>query len=140
MKNQKGLALLELLVVIFVVGVIVLVIANLPNAVNLINAGNYQSIAKQIAAERVEYLRAQGFSLLPGFGATTFSDARLARLPSGQATQYVESCPDTICPDTIFNPASPDPVKVVKIKVTWVEGGLDKMAEVATLISDGGLK
>ncbi len=96
---NKGFSLLEMLFVVVIAGVIVLVVANIPNSIGLIGKSKYESVAKEIALERMEVLRSLTYDNLAN-GSTVLSDPRISQLPTGSGTTLIEDCPPATCPNS----------------------------------------
>jgi prepilin-type N-terminal cleavage/methylation domain-containing protein len=129
---QIGFSLIEILLVITVTGMLLLIIANITPAMSLITTSNHESTARQIAAKKIEQIRAQGYDNIAN-GITPISDPRLSSLTQGAAATTVVDCPSNIC--TIS-----ESVKSVTIQVSWVENNKPAVFSLSTLISKGGLK
>lgn len=136
-KKQKGFLLIELVLVLLIFGLIVLMIVNLPSSIRLVGLSKNSSIAKEIAAAKIENLRSIGFENLVT-GATTLDDPRLSRLPSSSGNITIEDCPITICTQTEIN--GNIKIKLARVKVSWRENNTNKDITFDTLISEGGLK
>jgi type II secretory pathway pseudopilin PulG len=129
---QSGFSLVELILVIAVAIMILAILANITPAMNLINTSNHETTAQQIAAKRLEQIRAQGFDSLAN-GTSNISDPRLTSLTQGDAITIISDCPSAICTNN-------EPIKSVEIEVSWVENNKPVKYSLNTLISDGGLK
>lgn len=129
---QTGFSLVELILVIAVAIMILAVLTNITPALNLINTSNRETIAQQIAAKRIEQIRAQGYESLAN-GTSPISDPRLNSLAQGDAITVVSDCPLEICTNN-------EPVKSVEIKISWMENNKPTSYSLNTLISEGGLK
>lgn len=129
--NENGFSLIEIILVIIAVFFLALLIANLPSSVSSINKSRHTSIARDIAAKQIDYLRKQPYENL-AFGTNSFPDSSLDRLAGAAAAYEIESCPLSICADTEL-------VKQVKVTVTWLESGESKTVELVTLVGQGGI-
>lgn len=134
MNKQKGFSLVEIILAIMVVALIVALITNLPNSFSLIGASRRYATAKDIATKRLENLRLNGFSNLGLPGTTSFSDSRLAVLPSATATYTIADCPPSICTHGETD------IKQVNVTLTWQEKNQTRTINLYTFISSGGLK
>lgn len=131
MNNQKGTSLVEIILVIAIIGFIAMLIVNLPAAINLIGKSGHQSLAKEIASQKIEDLRALGYEGIT-LGTSQINDSRLASLPAGSGTIVVEECLD-ICTNNELT-------KKVEVKLAWQESGQAQSLQMSTLISEGGLR
>lgn len=135
--KEKAFSLLEMIFVIAIAGVIILVIANIPNSLSLIGKSNHETIAKEVAIQKIEELRSITYTNLSN-GPQNIVDARLSELPEGTGTFTVENCPLTICPtDDAQNITK---IKLVTVAISWKETQEQKTFELTTLISEGGLQ
>lgn len=130
--SEKAFSIVELLIVVVVAGAIILVVANIPNSIGLIGQSKNESIAKDVATQKIELLRGQTYANLAN-GTTPIIDQRVSNLPGGTATTSVEDCPLSIC-------AAGQAVKKVTVTISWTEKSEPKSVILTTLISDGGLQ
>lgn len=130
--RKNGFSIIELIIVIAVAGAIVLVVANIPNSIGLIGKSKNESIAKEVATQRIEALRGQSYVNLAN-GTTPIIDTRVSALPGGTATSSIEDCPVAICPTA-------QSIKKVTVTISWTEKNEPKSVILTTLISDGGLQ
>ena len=131
MHKQKGISLVEFVLVIATIGFLVLLVANLPSSLASISRSSHQSIANSVANKQLEVLRKQGASNLSN-GVTNFTDSSLNKLPNVSASYSVSDCPVTIC-------TSQEPMKDVKVTITWKEMAEQKQVSLSTLIANQGL-
>ena len=131
-QNTKAFSLIEMLVVVVIAGVIVLVVANIPNAMGLIGKSKHESIAKEVAVQKIESLRSQTYANLAN-GSSSINDVRVTGLPNGAGTTLIEDCPIEICPTA-------DTIKKITVTVSWSESQETKSVVLTTLISEGGLQ
>lgn len=134
MKKQEGVTLVEVVLAILALSALVIVINNLPPSLSAITRNRHISAARDVAGKQMEYLRQLGYDNLPSSG--TFTDAALNDLPFSQASFEVSDCPISIC--TSGDP-NKEPAKLVKVDVGWNESGDEKLVELTTIISKGGL-
>lgn len=134
-KSEKGFSIIELLLVIMIVGFIALMVTNIPSSLRLIGKSKYESIAREIATQRIEDLRNTTYTGLANTGGAPnpITDSRLSRLPSGKGEIFIEDCPITICTNN-------EVIKKIIVKVSWSESGQIKDVQFTTLISQGGLQ
>jgi prepilin-type N-terminal cleavage/methylation domain-containing protein len=137
LKNNKGFSLLEMIFVIVIAGAIILVIANIPNSIGLIGKSKHETIAKDIAIQKIEELRSITYTNLP-LGPQTIVDTRISQLPGGSGSFNVENCPVEIC--TTDTESNFTKTKKVTVTLTWREPQEQKSVEITTLISEGGLQ
>ncbi len=130
--NTKGFSLMEVVVVVMIAGFIVIILAQLPNSLGLIGNSKHESLAKQIAAKKIEDLRSQTYDNLVN-GQAVVTDSRFSELPSASGEVLVEDCPATICKDN-------EQTKKITVTINWKDTGKDKKLNVNTLISKGGLQ
>lgn len=129
---EQGASLIELVLAVIIVGFIVFIIISLPNSINLVGKSHYVSLAKDIASQNMESIRAKTYANLAD-GASPISDSRLADLPSASGTITISACPSSICKNG-------EQTKEVDIEVNWLEGSVNKKALLSTFVSEGGLK
>lgn len=133
MKKNSGFSLIEILIVIALAGAIILVIANIPLAIRLIGISNNESLAKQIAAQKIEDLRSQTYDNL-GNGTSQINDRRLNSLPSSISSVVIEDCSPQICTNGELL------IKQITISIGWKDGDKNKNIQIVTLVSKGGLQ
>ena len=129
---QSGYSLVELVLVIFVAGLIILVLANIVPAMNFINGSSHENVARQIAAKQLEDIRAQGYDNVAK-GSSSFSDSRLNTLSHGAGSVIISDCPSNICLNNEL-------IYTVKIQITWIENGKNKIFTIDTLLAKGGIR
>ncbi len=130
--NNRAFSIIEIIMVIAVAGAIVLVVANIPNSIGLIGRSKNESIAKEVATQKIEQLRGQTYANLAS-GTTPITDQRISSLPGGTGTSAIEDCPVTICPTA-------QDVKKVTVTISWTEKNEPRSVILSTLISEGGLQ
>ncbi len=132
LRSQKGVSLIEILLVVVIIGFIALLTTSLPSSIGLIGVSDKTSLANDIAAKQIEYLRHQTFINLAN-GSNSFTDLRLSNLPSGGGTYLIEDCPVSVC-------ASDEEIKKATVTVTWSDKGVTRSVKITTFISEGGLQ
>lgn len=128
---QKGISLLEVLIVITTISFLGILLANIPATISAISRSRHYSIAKEIAARKIDELRKTTYSNLAN-GTNSFADTDLAKLQSSSASWVVINCPTTIC-------SSSEPAKQVSVTVSWFEGSEAKSVQLTTLVGEGGV-
>lgn len=131
MSAQRGVSLIETILVVLALGFIVILMANLPNALGLIQKSKHVGIAREIAAKAIEDKRATSYINLVN-GATSISDSRLNILPSGSGQIDISDCDPTICTNS-------EPIKKIKVTVTWKDLSKTQTIVLETFIGQGGL-
>ena len=132
-RKQIGFSLVELVIAVSLVGVIVLIVGNIPNAIRLVTSSESESVVRQVAAKKIEDIRAAGYENLPEQGTTAISDSRLSQLKSPSAFMVVDDCPVNIC-------SSDEAVRQVTLTISWSEDGEPKTYQIVTLIGEDGLR
>lgn len=130
--KAKGFSLIEVVIVIMIAGFIVIILAQLPNSLGLIGNSKHESIAKQIAAKKIEDLRSQTYDNLVN-GQSVVTDSRFSELPSAGGEVQIEDCPAEICKNN-------EQTKKITVTINWKDAGKAKTLNVNTLISKGGLQ
>ena len=102
-NSNSGFSLLEVLVTIFFIGLILVLYQSVLSKVRLIRYVDNQEIALRVANNKIEELRAGGYSALPASGS--FSDSQLNILSSCTAAMAI----------TDFNATT----KTVVITIEW---------------------
>lgn len=113
------------------IGVLILLLANLPNAMGLISKSKNISLAREIAVKEIEDKRSLSFINLVN-DTSPISDSRIVLLPQGSGTVTVDDCKVEICTNN-------EPVKEVKVTITWRENSKDQEITLNTFIGEGGL-
>lgn len=131
-ESQKGISLIEILVVVLICGLIVGVIINIVPSVNLIGNSNRETLAKQVASQKIEDIRTQGYDNL-GNGVQEITDSRLSALQEASATATISDCPQSICTNSEL-------LKKVDVLISWIENSSPKNFQVTTFVGKGGLK
>lgn len=129
---MRGAAIIEIVLVTSLVGLMGLLILNWPNSFSLNQNSQYQTLAKQIASQKIEDLRLQTYANLAN-GETQIQDQRLQNLPSSAATLTISDCPPVLC-------TNQENIKQISIVITWLEKGSTQSVAFNTLIAEGGLK
>lgn len=106
-KFKNGFSLLEVVVAIFIIGTIFLLYQACSNAILLTRNAKNQEIALRVANNKMEELRATGYTALPANGS--FTDSLLGSLPNSSANMT-------------FNDFNSD-TKHVLIIVQWQDSG-----------------
>jgi Tfp pilus assembly protein PilV len=102
-KSKSGFSLVEVLVTIFFVGLILVLYQTALSKMHLIRYVKNEQIALQVANNKIEELRAGGYSALPSSGV--FSDSQLDALSNCTANMAI----------TDFNAST----KTVAITIEW---------------------
>lgn len=131
MMHQRGVSLVETILVVLAIGFIVILMANLPNALGLVTKARHISLAKEIAAKQIEDKRAISYINLAN-GTSPISDSRLSLLPLGAGIMEVVDCNPTICTNA-------EPIKHVKVTVSWKDNLKEQNISLETFIGEGGL-
>jgi prepilin-type N-terminal cleavage/methylation domain-containing protein len=132
-EKQDGFSLVELVIAVSLVGVIVMIVGNIPNAIRLVTSSQSESLVRQIAAKKIEDVRAAGYESLPEQGTTNITDSRLGQLNNSAAFMVVDECPATIC-------TADEEVRQVTLTISWSEEGEPKTYQIVTLIGEDGLR
>ena len=130
--HEKGFSLVELVLVSAVVIFLATLILNLPSAISSINKSRHRSIAKDITARQIDYLRKQLYAVGMANGTSAFADPSLISLPFSSAQYSIEDCPAQTC-------GSGNEAKMVKVTVSWNESGDAKSVELTTIMAEGGI-
>lgn len=128
---MKGVSLVEIILVVFAIGFIVILMTNLPNALGLVTKSRHISLAKEIATKQIEDKRDISYLNLVN-DITPISDPRLNFLPSGAGTVEVTDCNPIICTNS-------EPIKHVKVTVSWNDNQKNQNIFLETFIGEGGL-
>lgn len=131
MRSKKGVSLVESLMAVAMLGILVLLLANLPSAMGLISKSKNISLAREIAVKEIEDKRSLSYINLAN-DTSAITDSRINLLPHGLGTVVVEDCNPEIC-------TNDEPIKEVKVTVSWKESNKDQMITLNTFIADGGL-
>lgn len=125
MTRFRGFSLIEVTVSIFIVGVMLLLLQALLQSGALIRMSKHQSIALSIAQNKLESLRADGYTTLPSSG--TFSDSLISTLPIAATTTLTVS---------VYNAET----KQVSVSVVWQDPGsaASSTVSLSTLITETG--
>ena len=123
---RGGFTLLEIVLSLFLVLAIIVMLLSASGTFVSSRNSNLRSIAAKIESREIETLRKMNFDSLPASGS--FTDSDLSKLPQGSAAQ-------TLSPYQ----TSPD-IKLVTIRVNWIENGATKSITEDTLIYRNGLK
>ena len=125
MTRFRGFSLIEVTVSIFIVGVMLLLLQAILQSGTLIRISRHQSIALSIAQNKLESLRADGYTTLPSSG--TFSDSLISMLPVAATTTLTVS---------VYNTET----KLVSASVVWRDPGSPASSTVSlsTLITEAG--
>lgn len=122
--RSTGFTLIEVLVAIFLVGTATVLFGAALNTLAFTRSVRYDDTALRIAQQKLETLRAGGYSSLPASGS--FSDPLLANLPDGYASTTVSD----------FNAKT----KEVIVEVGWQQAGkATRSISLSTLITQSGL-
>lgn len=132
-SKQSGFSLIELLLVIVMVGFIATLIFNLPQSLRLNGMSSHETLAKEIASEQIEKLRAKTYDNIGGNGTTSISDPRMSKLASGTGTITVADCPSSICSNN-------ERIKHVTVTISWKDQDKTSSIKYDTLVAQGGLK
>lgn len=131
MSAQRGVSLVETILVVLALGFIVILMANLPNALGLIQKSKQVGVGREIATKQIEDKRATSFINLVN-GTTTISDSRLSLLSAGSGQVVISDCDPAICTNS-------EPLKMIKVTVTWKDNNKDQIVALETFIGQGGL-
>ena len=123
-NSKSGFSLLEVIVTIFIIGLVLVLYQASLGKVKLIQYAKNQEIALRVANNKIEVLRAGGYSALPASG--NFSDSQLNSLSNSSANMTI----------TDYNADT----KQVLITIQWKEptGSALKNISLATLITKTG--
>lgn len=121
---KLGFSLLEVIVTLFIIGLVLVLYQASLGKVKLIQYAKNQEIALRVANNKIEELRAGGYSALPASG--NFSDSQLNSLSNSSASMTI----------TDYNADT----KQVLITIQWKEptGSALKNISLATLITKTG--
>lgn len=131
-SDTRGISLIEILLVVVTVGFIVILAANLPSSLGLITRSKHISLAREIAAKQIEDKRTISYINLAE-GTSAVSDSRLSLLPSGAGLIEIGSCSPSVCTNS-------EPLKHVKVTVSWMDNLKEQTITLETLIGEGGLQ
>ena len=129
--KEKGISLVEIVLVAAAVIALALLLGTLPSSMSSINKSRHASIAREIAAREIEYIKKQPYENFLE-GVNTFTDLSLNNLASGSAYYEIKACPAEIC-------TNEEEMKEVKVSVSWSESGEPVKVELVTLIYAGGI-
>lgn len=123
-NSKTGFSLLEVIVTIFIIGLVLVLYQAALGKVKLIQYAKNQEIAFRVANNKIEELRAGGYSALPASGS--FSDSQLNSLLNSSANMTI----------TDYNADT----KQVIITIQWQDpsGSSLKNVSLATLITKTG--
>ena len=124
-KHKHGFSLIEILLSIFIIIALISVLLTTSASYYQTHRSNLQQLAMSIASKQMETLRNTDFASLPATGS--FTDSDLSKLPQATTTR------------TITNYQSNPKIKLVTLKVNWVESQVTKNIQLETLISETGL-
>lgn len=124
-KNKPGFSLIEILLAMVVMVALIGLLFSVSGTYFKSRSSDLQTTATSIASKRMEDLRNGGFTNLPSSGS--FSDPNLSKLPQGTATQ------------TISNYSGDPNIKLVTIKVSWIENTATKNIKTESLFTKGGI-
>lgn len=126
MKRLSGFSLLEVVISLFVIGVVIIMGTTLLKATVLSRHTKFESNSLSIASNKLESLRALGYTSLPA--SATFTDSLMASLPNGSGSFAVTSYSST--------------TKKVVVTVFWkeAEAATTSVAVTTLVTSVGGLK
>jgi len=125
MKTNKGFSLVETLVAIAIICIAFFMFQSLSNTTTLARSAKNEDMALKITSNKIEELRALGYSSLPTSGS--FSDPALSSLPSSSAAMAISDY------DT--------KTKQVTVTVSWTESNGNRSVALTTLLAQtGGLK
>lgn len=130
--NQTGFSLVEVLLVVIIAVLIIFTISNIPSSLKLVGASEQESLAREIAAKKLDDLRNMPYENLAN-GETSISDSRLGDLPGSSSSVSISDCSAQICTNN-------EEMKLVEIKVNWTESGKVKNVAVSSFISEGGIR
>lgn len=130
-SSMKGISLVEIILVVATIGFVVILMANLPNALGLITKSRHISLAKEIATKQIEDKRSISYVNLVN-DKIAVSDPRLNLLPAGAGVIEVKDCDPIICTNS-------EPIKHVKVTVSWNDNQKDQDIMLETFIGEGGL-
>jgi prepilin-type N-terminal cleavage/methylation domain-containing protein len=124
LNSKSGFSLLEVLVTLFLIGLVLVLYQSSLGKVKLIQYAKNQEIALRIANNKIEVLRAGGYSALPSSGS--FYDSQLNSLSNSSASMTISS----------FN----QDTKQVVVTVQWQElvSSSPKNISLTTLITETG--
>ncbi|MSU74309.1 prepilin-type N-terminal cleavage/methylation domain-containing protein [Candidatus Kaiserbacteria bacterium] len=125
MRFSRGFSLIEIIVSVFIVGVILVLLHAVILSASLVKSSKNQNIALSIARNKLEGVRAGGYSALPMNGP--FSDTLLGTLPRGATTTLTVSTYNT-------------KTKQIDVSVVWLDQNALASSTVSlrTLITETG--
>ncbi|MDO8570486.1 MAG: hypothetical protein Q7R97_02775 [Candidatus Daviesbacteria bacterium] len=129
--KEKGISLIEIILVAAVVMVLTLLLGTVPSAMSSINKSRHNSIAREIAAKQIEYLKRQPYINLAE-GVNSFADINLDKLSGSSSSYEIKACSASVC-------TNGEDVKEVKVSVFWNEVKEPSKVEFTTLIYAGGI-
>jgi len=125
-KINNGFSLVEVLVAVGLISMVIFTCKSLLSVTPIVRSVSNEAIALKITSQKIEELRALGYSLLPASGL--FSDSMLSSLPSGSASIAISDYDAK--------------TKQVVVTVSWVEptNGNHTVTLATLLAQNGGLK
>lgn len=129
---QRGVSLIELTLVILLILSLALIVSNLPSWANSITGSKYNSVSREVASKKINYLRKNLYDKNLPNGTINFTDESLAKIPASDASYTIEDCSIDIC-------ASSEQIKKVTVQINWKEGSQDRSLQLVTLIGVGGV-
>jgi prepilin-type N-terminal cleavage/methylation domain-containing protein len=125
-NSKSGFSLLEVLVTLFIIGLVLVLYQAALGKVKLIQYAKNQEIALRIANNKIEVLRAGGYSALPSSGS--FYDSQLNSLSNSSAnmtvTDYNADTKQVIVTIQWQEPVSSSPKEISLITLITKTGGL----------------
>lgn len=126
-NNQKGFTLVEVLVATFIAALVIVgVTALFLNSVILNSEAKYNSIASEVAQDRIEALRNMTFTDVSDPTKSTETNTPVNNLPNGQRTTTLE------------NSYGAD-IKKLTVTVNWTGRKGPRSISLTTLVSKDGL-
>lgn len=124
LNSKSGFSLLEVIVTLFIIGLVLVLYQASLGKIKLIQYAKNQEIALRVANNKIEELRAGGYSALPASGS--FSDSQLNSLSNSSANMTI----------TDYNADT----KRVLITIQWQESISSSLKNIslATLITKTG--
>jgi prepilin-type N-terminal cleavage/methylation domain-containing protein len=89
LNSKSGFTLLEVLITLFIIGLVLVLYQMSLGKVKLIQYAKNQEIALRVANNKIEELRAGGYSGLPSSGS--FSDSQLDPLSNNSASMTISN-------------------------------------------------
>lgn len=129
--KEKGISLIEIILVAAAVIALTLLLGTLPPAMSSINRSRHISMAREIVAREIEYLKKQPYTDLLE-GVNLFTDPNLNSLTNGSAGYEIKSCSDLVC-------THGEDIKEIKVSVSWSEAGEPNKMELVTLVYAKGV-